>query len=107
MQPLLQDILLELRHLIGALASRVSTDTSPVSSDTPQMSPDTHGVSKRVSERTPLPPDRGKSIRWNLHLSERLRERIKAMAAARGLQDSQMVEELLWKALNDPSSSTP
>jgi predicted DNA binding CopG/RHH family protein len=39
-------------------------------------------------------------VRWNLHLSARLRERIKAMAAARGLQDSQLVEELLWLALS-------
>jgi hypothetical protein len=53
-----------------------------------------------VSCRTPLPPDRVASVRWNLHLSARLRERIKAMAAVRGLQDSQMVEELLWLALS-------
>jgi hypothetical protein len=46
-----------------------------------------------------LPVERGKSVRWNLHLSARLRERIKALAATRGLQDSQMVEELLWLAL--------
>jgi len=56
-------------------------------------------VSIGVSTRTPLPAERGKSIRWNLHLSEGLRERIKARAKARGLQDSQMVEELLWLAL--------
>ena len=48
----------------------------------------------------PLPAERGKSLRWNLHLSEGVRERIKAMATARGLQDSQMVEELLWLALS-------
>jgi hypothetical protein len=93
MRPLLQDILLELRQLTGALAARVSTDT-------PQVSPDTPGVSSGVSARTPLPAERGKSVRWNLHLSEGLRERIKAMATARGLQDSQMVEELLWLALS-------
>jgi hypothetical protein len=39
-------------------------------------------------------------VRWNLHLSARLRERSKAMATARGLQDSQMFEELLWLALS-------
>jgi hypothetical protein len=53
-----------------------------------------------VSGRTPLPVERGPSVRWNLHLSARLRERVKAMAAARGLQDSQIVEELLWLALS-------
>jgi DNA-binding CsgD family transcriptional regulator len=52
-----------------------------------------------VSARTPLPMEWGKSVRWNLHLSEGLRERIKVQAKARGLQDSQMVEELLWLAL--------
>jgi len=88
LSPLLHDILQELRSLTGALAARVSTDTPPVSHDTP-----------RVSTRTPLPAERGKSVRWNLHLSEGLRERIKALAKARGLQDSQMVEELLWVAL--------
>jgi hypothetical protein len=45
-------------------------------------------------------------VRWNLHLSARLRERIKALAAARGLQDSQMVEELLWLALAIMEEST-
>jgi hypothetical protein len=93
MLPLLHDILLELRHLTGGLAARVSSDTSGVHHDTPR-------VSAGVSDRTPLPAERGKSVRWNLHLSEGLRERIKANAKARGLQDSQMVEELLWLALS-------
>ena len=57
-------------------------------------------VSAGVSARTPLPAERGKSLRWNLHLSGGLRTRIKALAASRGLQDSQMVEELLWLALS-------
>jgi hypothetical protein len=93
MRPLLQDILLELRQLTGALATRVSADTPQVSRDTPR-------VSGGVSTRTPLPAERGKSVRWNLHLSEQLRTCIKAQAEARGLQDSQMVEELLWLALS-------
>jgi hypothetical protein len=86
MRPLLHDILQELRQLTGALAARVSPDTPP---DTP-----------RVSVRTPLAAERGKSVRWNLHLSEGVRVRVKALAASRGLQDSQMVEELLWRALS-------
>jgi hypothetical protein len=90
LSPLLHDILQELRHLTGALAARVSPDTHGVSG----------GVSDGVSGCTPRPHERGKSVRWNLHLSEALRERIKAMAASRGLQDSQMVEELLWLALS-------
>jgi hypothetical protein len=97
LSPLLLDILQELRHLTGALADRVSTDTPGVPHDTPRVS---KGVSAGVSTRTPLPTERGKSVRWNLHLSERLRDQIKVMAAMRGLQDSQMVEELLWLALS-------
>ncbi len=93
MLPLLHDILQELRQLTGGLAARVSADTPQVSHDTPR-------VSAGVSARTPLPAERGKSVRWNLHLSERLREQVKALAATRGLQDSQMVEELLWLALS-------
>jgi len=83
--------------LTGALAERMSADTTRVHSDTPGVS---RGVSTGVSTRTPLPAERGKSIRWNLHLSESLREQIKARAKARGLQDSQMVEDLLWLALS-------
>jgi hypothetical protein len=93
LSPLLHEILQELRHLTGALASRVSADTPGMPRDIPR-------VSTGVSARTPLPVERGKSIRWNLHLSEGLRARIKAQAKARGLQDSQMVEELLWLALS-------
>jgi hypothetical protein len=43
--------------------------------------------------------ERGKSVRWNLHLSEEVRAHIKVLAAARRPQDSQMVEELSWQAL--------
>ena len=68
MRPLLTDILQELRQLTGALAARVSTDT-------PQVSRDTPGVSDGVSRGTPLPAERGKSARWNLHLSEGVRAR--------------------------------
>jgi hypothetical protein len=93
MLPLLTDILQELRQLTGALAARVSPDTSGVHRDTQR-------VSAGVSARTPLPAERGKSVRWNLHLSEGLPERIKANTKARGLLDSQMVEELLWLALS-------
>jgi hypothetical protein len=71
-----------------------------VSTDTPGVPRDTHRVSGRVSIRTPLPAERGKSVRWNLHLSEQLRTCIKAKAEAWGLQDSQMVEELSWLALS-------
>jgi hypothetical protein len=71
------------------------------------VSNDTSRVSTGVSARTPPPDERGKSIRWNLHLSEGLRKQIKAMAKTRGLQDSQMVEELLWLALSVVVEESP
>jgi hypothetical protein len=46
------------------------------------------------------PAERGPSVRWNLRLSTGLRDRIKARVKARGLQDREMVEELLWLALS-------
>jgi predicted DNA binding CopG/RHH family protein len=55
---------------------------------------------KEVSQAARSPAERGKSVRWNLHLSEQLHTCIKAKAEARGLQDSQMVKELLWLALS-------
>lgn len=70
--------------------------TAQVSADTAQAPRDT----PRVSTDTPLPSERGQSVRWTLHLSERVGGRIKAHAKARGLQDSQMVEGLLWLALS-------
>jgi hypothetical protein len=83
----------------------VSTRTrQPSARVSRRVSPDTRGVSAGVSGgvsgRTPLPAERGKSVRWNLHLTEGLRARIKALAATRRLQDSQIVEELLWLALS-------
>jgi hypothetical protein len=74
-----------------------------VSPDTPGVPRDTRGV----SACTPLPAERGKSVRWNLHLSEQLRTCIKAKSGARGLQDSQIVEELLWLALAAVDEADP
>jgi hypothetical protein len=59
------------------------------------------------SPDTPLPAERGKSVSWNLHLSEPLRTCIKAKSGARGLQDSQIVKELLWLALAAVDEADP
>jgi hypothetical protein len=80
--------------------ARARQDGAGVSADTP-------GVSTRVSGHTPLPAERGQSVRWNLHLSEQLRTCIKVRAKARGLQDSQMVEELCWLALSMTEEADP
>jgi hypothetical protein len=39
--------------------------------------------------------------RWNLYLKRGLRVRIEALARARGVAPSRVVQEILWHALND------
>jgi hypothetical protein len=45
--------------------------------------------------------------RWNLYLKRGLRVRIEALAQARGVAPSRVVQELLWTALSDRRSSMP
>jgi hypothetical protein len=45
--------------------------------------------------------------RWNLYLKRGLRVRIEALAQARGIAPSRVVQELLWTALTDRGPSTP
>jgi|SRR5882724_3353572 len=45
--------------------------------------------------------------RWNLYLKHGLRVRIEAVAQARGVAPSRVVQELLWTALTDRQSLTP
>jgi hypothetical protein len=53
---------------------------------------------------TTLPPwPKGEAVRWNLWLPKSIRDQLSAWAAERGIQPSQLVTELLWKALNDRS----
>ena len=58
---------------------------------------------------TDLPPyPKGKAVRWNLWILETIRVEIAALAAERGISPSQLVQELLWKALSDRHQpSTP
>jgi hypothetical protein len=80
----------------GMMRERVEVKcTATPSTDTSGVPRDTHRVSGLVSVRTPLPAERGKSVRWNRHLYEQLCTCIKSKAEARGLRDSLMVEELL------------
>jgi hypothetical protein len=51
---------------------------------------------------TTLPPwPKGEAVRWNLWLPKSIRDALSAWARERGVQPSQLVTELLWKALND------
>jgi hypothetical protein len=55
---------------------------------------------------TALPPfPLGKAVRWNLWILDAIRDEVAALATQRGLSPSQLVQELLWKALTDLRSS--
>jgi len=57
---------------------------------------------------TALPPyPKGKAVRWNLWILEPIRDEIATLAAERDIPPSQLVQELLWKALSDHHSSKP
>jgi hypothetical protein len=46
----------------------------------------------------PLLP-KGKAVRWNLWIHEAIREEITRLAGERDLRPSQLVQEMLWRAL--------
>jgi hypothetical protein len=80
-----------LRHLIQALMDRF--DHPPV--QTPV-------------QITALPPyPKGKALRWSFWILDAIRDDLAALATERGVSPSQLVQELLWKALNDRHSSRP
>jgi transposase len=54
----------------------------------------------------PLYP-KGKAVRWNLWILDAMRDELATWAADRGCSPSQLVQELLWKALTDRRSATP
>jgi hypothetical protein len=46
-------------------------------------------------------------MRWNLWILDAIRDEIGALPTERGLSPSQMVQEILWRALTDGRASTP
>ena len=52
-------------------------------------------------------PSDNTTERWNLYLKRGLRVRIEALAQARGIAPSQVMQEILWHALREQRSSTP
>jgi hypothetical protein len=58
---------------------------------------------------TPAPPaaERKDIQQWTVRLSKALIEHLKAVAYERRIPPSQLVEELVWKALTDHHPSTP
>jgi cbb3-type cytochrome oxidase subunit 3 len=50
---------------------------------------------------TALPPyPTGKAVRWNLWILDVIRDKLTSRAAERGCSPSQLVQELLWRALS-------
>jgi hypothetical protein len=60
---------------------------------------DTPAVQTPVQITTLPPWPKGKAVRWNLWIHEAIREEITRLAAERDLSPSQLVQEMLWKAL--------
>jgi hypothetical protein len=57
---------------------------------------------------TALPPyPKGKAVRWNIWILDAIQDEIKTLAVEREMSPSQLVQELLWKALNGRSASMP
>jgi hypothetical protein len=44
---------------------------------------------------------KGKAVRWNLWINRTIRDELATLAAERDISPSQLVQELLWKALHD------
>jgi DNA-binding transcriptional MocR family regulator len=56
---------------------------------------------------TALPPyPRGKAVRWNVWILDAMRDELATWSAERGVSPSQLVQELLWKALTNQLPST-
>jgi hypothetical protein len=87
----LEDDVQGLRQLVQAVLDRL--DHPPV--QTPVQ----------ITALPPLPP--GKAVRWNLWILDAIRNEIATLATERGISPSQLVQELLWKALTDHQPSTP
>jgi hypothetical protein len=81
----LEDELQGLRQLVQAVIERLGHP--------PVQTP------VQITALPPFPP--GKAVRWNLWIHEAIRDQIAALAAERGLSPSQLVQEMLWRALND------
>ena len=57
---------------------------------------------------TAIPPyPKGKAVRWNLWISEAIRDELAHLAAERDLSPSQLVQEILWRWLSARRAATP
>jgi hypothetical protein len=57
---------------------------------------------------TTLPPyPKGKAVCWNLWILDAIWDELAAIAAERGVSPSQLVQEVLWKELNEHRAPQP
>jgi hypothetical protein len=87
----LEEVVHRLAHVVGSLMEHVNQTSvqSPV-------------------QITALPPyPKAQADRWNIWLNRAIREEITTWAMEREISPSQLVQELLWKALNDRSVAMP
>jgi hypothetical protein len=66
-----------------------------------------HATVQSLSEPLFDDPLDNATERWNLYLKHGLRVRIEAVAQARGVAPSRVVQEILWTALSDGRSAAP
>jgi hypothetical protein len=67
-----------------------------------------HPPVPRPVQITALPPyPHGKAVRWNLWILDAIRDEIATLAAQRDISPSQLVQEMLWKALTDRRLAMP
>jgi hypothetical protein len=81
----LEDEVLGLRRLVQSVVDRL--DHPPVQ------------IPVQITALPPYP--KGKAVRWNLWILDAIKDQISALAAARDCSPSELVQEYLWKALND------
>jgi hypothetical protein len=87
----LEDDVRQLAHMMRSVMDRLN--------DMPVQTP---------VQITTLPPyPKGKSVRWNIWILDAIQDELKTWAAERDVSPSQLVQEMLWKALNDRSASMP
>jgi hypothetical protein len=89
---------------IAAEFMRLWTAIDALRSD---LHPTVHETVQSLPEPLFDDPADNATERWNLYLKRGLRVRIEALAQARGVAPSRIVQEILWQALNDRRSSSP
>jgi hypothetical protein len=90
-----------------ALAAELGRLWAAIDALQQEMHRPVHEIVQSLPEPLFDDPTDNATKRWNLYLKHGLRVRIEALAQARGIAPSRVVQELLWTALTDRRASTP